>query len=203
MSEPPAFFLVVAGPNGAGKSTFTQAGDNELPLIDPDQIAREINPHDPERAAIAAGKEAMRRARAFLAERRSFIQETTLSGNAHLKLMEQAKQARMRVRLVYVGLESPTLCAIRVAERVAKGGHNIPPGDIKRRYQRSLTNLKKALAIANRAQVFDNSSIRQPARRILETEKGRVIYKARDLPAWAAKAIGKTRLFVLPARKEF
>jgi predicted ABC-type ATPase len=50
---------VVAGANGSGKSTLTKLSANNTPLIDPDAIAREIDPADPSSAAIAAGRQAL------------------------------------------------------------------------------------------------------------------------------------------------
>ena len=50
---------VVAGANGAGKSTLTKLSANNTPLIDPDAIAKEIDPINPSAAAISAGKQAL------------------------------------------------------------------------------------------------------------------------------------------------
>ena len=55
-------------------------------------------------------------------------------------------------------LESPDLAVLRVAKRVAAGGHNIPQDIIKRRYRRSLKNLVELyLPLADRFQAYDNS----------------------------------------------
>ena len=45
---------LVAGPNGAGKSTFTQQKNIEAPVVDPDAIARGMNPSDPQQASVVA-----------------------------------------------------------------------------------------------------------------------------------------------------
>ena len=193
MMEHSAFLLIVAGPNGAGKSTFTKAGKNALPVIDPDQIARIMNPENIESVAIAAGKEALRRARDFITARQSFAQETTLAGTSTLRLMAQAKEAGFRVHLVYVGLDAPERSRIRIAERVTKGGHNIPLDDLMRRYHRSLQNLPKALALADRAYLFDNSSHTRPPRRIMAAEAGTLIHHDAEFPSWAVKLAEQAR----------
>jgi len=46
-----------------------------------------------------------------------------------------------RVELVYLALQGVEMSKLRVAERVAHGGHNIPLRDIERRFSRSLSNL--------------------------------------------------------------
>jgi predicted ABC-type ATPase len=67
---------VIAGPNGAGKSTPTralvQSGGplaEDVPVVNPDVIAREMRPERSEDAAFEAGREALRRRSAFLEER--------------------------------------------------------------------------------------------------------------------------------------
>jgi predicted ABC-type ATPase len=46
-----------------------------------------------------------------------------------------------RVELLYLALPNVELSRLRVAERVAHGGHSIAPADITRRFPRSLRNL--------------------------------------------------------------
>lgn len=43
--------------------------------------------------------------------------------------------------MIYLALPSVKISEMRVAERVAHGGHNIPIRDIERRFPRSLGNL--------------------------------------------------------------
>jgi predicted ABC-type ATPase len=54
---------IVAGANGSGKSTLTKLFTDNIPIIDPDAIAREIAPEQPESAALAAGRKAIELAR--------------------------------------------------------------------------------------------------------------------------------------------
>jgi predicted ABC-type ATPase len=80
---------IIAGANGSGKSTISKSIVTKIniPIIDPDAIAREINPLDPKSEAIAAGKTAINRAQKYINESVSFGVETTLSGKSYLKLM--------------------------------------------------------------------------------------------------------------------
>lgn len=146
--------LCICGPNGAGKSTFSRAiamRENVL-VIDPDKLAAEgLSP-------IAAGKAAARMARLFLQEGVSFARESTLTSQFDFILMEEAKRRGYEVELVYIRLASVALALERVAARVARGGHNVPPQDVVRRFSRSLKNLPKAVSLADKVTILDNSS---------------------------------------------
>ncbi|MGF7049457.1 putative ABC-type ATPase [Paenibacillus sp. DS2015] len=56
MTNDQAILTVFAGTNGAGKSTISfQMKDYVGVIIDPDQIARTINPDNPRNADLSAG----------------------------------------------------------------------------------------------------------------------------------------------------
>lgn len=55
--------------------------------------------------------------------------------------MAQLRRDGWRVALIYLALPSALMSKLRVAERVAHGGHNIPAADIERRFPRSLRHL--------------------------------------------------------------
>ena len=135
---------VIAGPNGAGKTTF--AG-RFLPLyagclefVNADLIAQGLSPFDPSRADVAAGKLMLERIR-LLAERRAdFGFETTLSGKVHARLLEKLKSLGYRINLFYVWVPDVRLSIQRIADRVKRGGHNVPSDIVKRRFTRSISN---------------------------------------------------------------
>ena len=185
MTKPKPTLTIIAGPNGSGKSTFTRATQEALrvPVIDPDQEARLFRPDAPEAVAIVGGRQAIKRARAYLTNNESFAAETTLSGNTYLRMMAEVKQKGWQVNLIYIGIDNVQTSIERVAQRVAQGGHNVPEEDIRRRYARSLANLPPALQLADRTLIFDNSTI-EGHRQILTIENGRVTQKARELPEW-------------------
>ena len=177
-------FCVIAGPNGSGKSSFAKT--QSLPSIDADAIAAELRPDTPIAAAVAAGREATRRAREFLRLRQSFCRETTLAGATILKLMELARQNEFRVVLIYMGLDGAETSRLRVTSRVAAGGHDVPLADIRRRYPRSLANLAKAVALADASLIFDNSRSYLP---LAEIQHGNFIRLAEKLPDWLLGAL--------------
>jgi predicted ABC-type ATPase len=155
--------LIVAGANGAGKSTLTKRWSRRFqsrlgPVLDPDEIAKNLNPTNPTLASIRAARTVLGRTTQYLNEGSSFVIETTLSDrNRHLDLIQQAHVQGFRVWLLYVGLEKSGLHLNRVADRVRGGGHDVPDVDILRRLSRSLGNLPETLRRVDRALLYDNS----------------------------------------------
>jgi predicted ABC-type ATPase len=82
---------VVAGANGSGKSTLTKLSANNTPLIDPDAIAKKIDPVNPSAVAITAARQALALSQQYVQSESSFIVETTLAGNTYLNLMREVK----------------------------------------------------------------------------------------------------------------
>ena len=136
---------IISGPNGAGKTT---ASYTVLPqilnckeFVNADEIARGLSPFNPQGMAIEAGKLMLKRIDELLQKEESFSIETTLSTRSYFKLVETAHQKGYNVTLLYFWLESPEQAIERVAERVSKGGHDIPKDVIIRRYWAGLNNL--------------------------------------------------------------
>lgn len=150
--------LVIAGPNGSGKSTLTILGvADELPVIDPDAIARNLSPNNPSNASVEAGREALCKQNSNIKNGESFAIETTLSGKSALRLMDDAKEAGFYVKLAYVRIDDVTINLQRIEGRVADGGHDIPSNDVLRRFNRSLENLPSAIEKSDSALLYDNS----------------------------------------------
>ncbi len=155
--------IVVAGVNGSGKSTLTQNQRfNNVRIIDPDAIAKALSKKSDESARTTAGREAVKLRRTYLDNGDSFVLETTLSGQDISRLMQSARRRNYRVELHYVSLIDAQQSVDRVATRVAKGGHDIPEGDIRRRFARSRANFVAAALLADRVVVYDNASIDVP-----------------------------------------
>lgn len=182
MNKAPEFY-VFAGCNGAGKSTLIEHyGQSFGIVVNPDLIAKNLNPPNPRNADLSAGKEAIRRIRECLAGHRSFAMETTLAGQYVIKQMSAAKAMGYKVYFYYIGLQNVQMHIDRVKTRVLEGGHYIAPSDIIRRYAESLRNLEAALRQADVVVILDNS--RDEYEVLLEMENGRIAYKASLLPSW-------------------
>jgi predicted ABC-type ATPase len=136
---------IIAGPNGGGKTTFALeylprvAGCSHF--INADLIAAGLAPLAPERELLAASRIFLRELEVRVAAREDFAFETTLAGRTYLRLVERLRRDGWRVELIYLALPSAEMSKLRVAERVAHGGHAIPVADIERRFPRSLRHL--------------------------------------------------------------
>lgn len=141
-------FFILAGANGSGKSTISKVllPNEGVPYINPDDIAKRLNPSNPARAQVAAGKETLMRVAAYLEEGKSFAIESTLSGVGYVKLLKRAKSLGYDIMIAYIFVDSPEACIARINSRVKRGGHFIPAADVRRRYQRSRDNFVKLYA---------------------------------------------------------
>ena len=141
---------IIAGPNGAGKTTFAL---EYLPaiaqcrrFINADLIAAGLSPLAPEQQLLAASRLFLREIEGNIALREDFAFETTLAGRSYLKLIKKMQAQGWLVKLFYLALPAVQVSLMRVAERVAHGGHNISEADIMRRFPRSLSNLLQLFA---------------------------------------------------------
>lgn len=137
--------LIIAGPNGAGKTTFANAVLARRPepfeFVNADEIARRVGGGG--RAPdLLAGREMLRLLDELTAQRRDIALETTLATRSHAHRIERWRQAGYRIELVYLRLPNVEASLARVAGRVARGGHDIPEADIRRRFPRSLEYLE-------------------------------------------------------------
>lgn len=159
------FYVVFAGVNGAGKSTLFQSGlwrnasmPRSLPRVNPDEILRELggdwrSPADQREA----GKVALERIERLFAARRSFNQETTLTGRLALRNVARAHALGYRVFVFYVGVADERVALRRIAHRVETGGHDVGADAVRRRFHASLRNFSLALDQCEQAIAFDNT----------------------------------------------
>lgn len=172
--EPPTIYLF-AGSNGAGKSTFARAylttGFETPPrFLNADELAKGLSPLSPETVALKAGKLLLAEIENCLQRHTSFALESTLSGHAQASILKKAKKLGYQIEIHYLWIPSPLLAIRRIAQRVKKGGHHIPPADVRRRYQRSLENFVKVYApLANNWRLWNNTS--KPPKLILQSKK--------------------------------
>lgn len=80
------------------------------------------------------------------ATRTSFAFETTLSGRGYLRLIDEWQAAGYRVKLIFLQLASAVEAIARVAQRVKRGGHNIPEAVIRRRFAAGKDNFERLYA---------------------------------------------------------
>ena len=153
--------ISIAGPNGAGKTTFAR---EYLPVavglttfINADLIAAGLSPFAPELAARRAGRLMLEEIDRCGAAGMDFGIETTLAGKAYLQRIHQWQADGYRVKLIFLKLSHEEAAICRVAERVAQGGHSIPPEVISRRFVSGLRNFTTLYQpIVDAWQLIDN-----------------------------------------------
>lgn len=165
MSTPNLY--IIAGCNGAGKTTASMSVLPEVldcrEFVNADEIAKGLSPFKPEEVAIEAGRLMLQRIDTLLSRHVSFAIETTLATRSYKNLVERAKASGYHVILLFFWLSSPEMAEMRVAQRVASGGHNIPKDVVHRRYWAGLRNLFEIFVpIVDLWSLYDNNTETQP-----------------------------------------
>lgn len=153
---------IISGCNGAGKTTASYTVLPEFlhckEFVNADEIARGLSPFNPESVAIEAGRLMLQRIEDLLVKDESFSIETTLATKSYINLVRRAQVKGYTVRLLFFWLNSPELALQRIAERVAKGGHNIPEPIVRRRYVAGICNLFRLfMSEVDSWEIYDNS----------------------------------------------
>jgi predicted ABC-type ATPase len=159
--------MVIAGPNGAGKSTIApyllrdSLGVSEF--VNAHTIAQGLSAFSPEKASISAGKIMLRRLNELAEAEADFAYETTLSTKSFVRQLNILRAHGYEFTLIFLWLRNVDLALMRVAERVSRGGHDIPSDTIRRRYEKGLQNFFRLyLPIADNWFFYDNSALSEP-----------------------------------------
>ncbi|MGH6647190.1 zeta toxin family protein [Aquabacterium sp.] len=160
--------FVLAGTNGAGKSSIGGANIRRRGghYFNPDEAAAAIRRAQPHLSATqansAAWHEGKRLLQQAITQGLDYNFETTLGGRSFTRLLEEAAQQGFEVRIWYVGLLTADHHIARVKARVAKGGHDIPEADIRRRFDQSRLQLIQLLPHLTELRVYDNTAEADP-----------------------------------------
>lgn len=176
---------MIAGPNGAGKTTTSMLLLPEvlhcLEYVNADSIAAGLSPFKQEQLAFRAGRLMLERIHELAKLHTDFAFETTASSKSFLPFLQNCKKEGYTINILYLWLKTPQLSLQRIAERVAKGGHNIPENVAKRRYKKSIHNfINLYRPIADSWFVYDNS--KEYPKQIAEKEND--IEKIYDEKCW-------------------
>lgn len=179
-------YIIIAGVNGTGKSSLRGVleGQNVLlgHIIDADVIAKENNFDN-----IKAGKKAIEEINYCLENNISFTQETTLAGHRTIRTIKQARKRGYYITMYYVGLNSAEESLQRIANRVRKGGHNIPSDDVKRRFENRINSLGEVIPLCDEVIFYDNEN---GFVKVAEIKNNRFQYSNGYKPDWIVKYKG-------------
>ncbi len=153
--------IVVAGPSGSGKSSLFPVRDFGVDAFNVDDRAADQNGGSYAGISLALRREAQVACEAFVEghidEARSYAVETTLRSTAALAQTERARARGFETILIFVGTADPAENVRRVALRGHTGGHAATPAEIADIFARSLANLRRALEVFERVELWDNS----------------------------------------------
>ena len=184
--------IVIAGPNGSGKTTITSRllkseWLEDAVYINPDNVAQEkFGDWNSPEAVVNAAKYCEEWREKCLSEKRSLIFETVFSYEGKVEFVRRALKAGYFVRIFFISTSSPTINASRIAQRVIKGGHDVPITKMISRYIKSIVNCAEIAAEVDRLYVYDNSIDGKEARPLFRLKEGQIgkIYTD-SIPAWA------------------
>ena len=179
-------YTIIGGVNGCGKSSLTGALKAERSdlglLIDVDKLAAQLG------SPVEGGKAAVRKIDECLEKGISFTQETTLSGARTERTIRRAKERGYTIRLYYIGLDTMEESLGRIANRVAKGGHDIPKEDVERRFQSRFSDVLRVLPYCDEARFFDNDN---GFVEVAEYRNGELIPRVPNPPRWLLELMGR------------
>lgn len=190
--------IIIAGPNGSGKTSVTQKFLHHewaegTVYINPDQVAKDIfgdwNNSD---AILKAANYCADLREKCLADKTSFVFETVFSAPDKIDFVIRAKMAGFFIRIFFISTSNPSINASRIANRVMKGGHDVPITKIISRYHKSIQNCKTIAPIVDRLYVYDNSVDNSEARALYRLTNGKMAKQYEDdIPEWALTLIDK------------
>ncbi len=157
INAPLAVFLI--GANGSGKSTLR----NYLNLsdiqtnIDPDVLNRIFKNKYPQNYIFESARCAITMYQQSIKNEFNVCIESTLAGHGTMDRIIQAKNCGYFIIGYFVGLNNVELNLVRIKNRVALGGHDIPKNTVLKRYHESMDNLTKIKNYFNELHIIDNS----------------------------------------------
>ncbi len=194
---------IVAGPNGVGKTTFAR---EFLPsyahcrnFVNADLIAEGVSPLLPEAAAFRAGRLMLGEIERWARHRVDFGFETTLSGRTQMNVILDLRKAGYTVHVYFLWVPTVRLALSRIRERVRRGGHDVPPAVVRRRFDRSMMNFfQRYRGLADSWIIFDNSGERPAVIALGRGRKHRILQN--EYYGRLVRRCAGSRKTVLPSR---
>jgi predicted ABC-type ATPase len=198
MSKRP-LLIIIAGPNGSGKTSITSKLlthdwlENSV-YINPDNVANDLfgdwNSFEAVQKAANYCDELREKC---LAESQNIIFETVLSSTGKIEFILRAKKKGYFIRFFFVCTNSPTINASRIANRVLRGGHDVPITKIISRYSKSIANGFYLSSEVDRSYFYDNSLEDKEPKLLFRAKNGKISKEYRKIAPWAVPILEKLK----------
>ena len=116
---------------------------------------------------------------------KSLISETVLSAPDKIDFIQRAKQQNYFIRLFFIGTDNPQINALRIAQRVMQGGHDVPIQKVISRYYKSIANCALLSKIVDRLYVYDNSVENGLTKLLFRANEGQLVKQYATMHEWA------------------
>jgi predicted ABC-type ATPase len=185
--------IVVAGPPGSGKSTLYPLSNFGVTYFNADDRAAELNGGSYIGISNEIRKTVNRQFQAFILgsieKGASFAIETTLRSDVTFDQARLAKQAGFVTEMRYLALRDFATHLERVKARADAGGHSASETTLRRSYEASLRNLRRAALEMDILWVYDNTPIDASHPLVLEARNGEICFLSDDAPVWLTRAL--------------
>ncbi len=185
--------IVVAGPPGSGKSSLYPLSSFGVASFNADDRAAELNGGSYVGISSEIRQAVNREFETFILgsiERRvSFAIETTLRSEITFEQARLAKKAGFAVEMRYLALRDFSMHLERVKARADAGGHSASEATLRRIYEASLRNLRRAVQELDVVWVYDNTDIGASHPLVLEARDGEIHFLVHNPPRWLSAAL--------------
>jgi predicted ABC-type ATPase len=186
--------IVIAGPPGSGKSSLYPVSSFGVAHFNADDRAAELSGG----SYIGISREIRRLVNhefetfilRTIEKRISFAIETTLRSEVMFDQAHIAKQAGYAIEMRYLALQDFRTHLERVKARADAGGHSASEETLRRIYESSLKNLRRAVQELDTVWIYDNTAIDASHPLVLEAHAGEIRFLADDSPQWLKDALG-------------
>jgi predicted ABC-type ATPase len=185
--------VIVAGPPGSGKSSLYPLSSFGIAHFNADDRAAELNGGSYIGIPIEMRRVVNRQLEEFILEsikrRVSFAIETTLRSDVTFEQARLAKRAGFVVEMRYLALRDFGMHLARVKARADAGGHSASETTLRRIYEASLVNLRRAVQEMDILWVYDNTALNASHPLVLEARNGEIRFLTDDPPHWLREAL--------------
>ena len=185
--------VLIAGPPGGGKSTLYPLSSFDIAYFSADDRAAELN----RGSYIGISKEIRRIVNleleafilASIEKRVSFAIETTLRTDLPFEHARLARHSGFVIEMRYLSLRNFDMHLERVKARADAGGHSASGKTLRRIYEASLRNLRRAVQDMDILWVYDNSPIDASHPLLLEARDGQIRFLVDNPPQWLTECL--------------